>query len=209
MVYRTRKYRKRRSRRNRRGGKKTSKRSVSRRYRRQTGGGCGCNTSPKIEPTEAFVGDAWTPSPATWPGVAGVEGVTNHYAPNKSVVDPPAPARYFLSPDGGRAVGGGRRRRYRRLSRRLRKGGRKQRRSRRRRSRRGQRGGAIFQDLTNLGRSVEYGVKSVAAGFAGERPPVNPSPLEQPIGADEKLLTSKLPNVPKIYRTANESVAKI
>ena len=156
MVYRTRKYRKRRSRRKQTWWQENlQKISVRRRYRRQRGGGCGCSSSPKIEPTEAFVGNAWTSSPATWPGVAGVDGVTNHYAPNQSVVDPPAPARYFLSPDGGRAVGGGRRRRrYRRLSRRLRKGGRKQHTNRRRRSRRRQRGGAIFQDLTNLGRSV-------------------------------------------------------
>ena len=38
---------------------------------------------------KAFVGESWSSNPASWPGVAGTDGVTNHYALAKNVMPLP------------------------------------------------------------------------------------------------------------------------
>jgi hypothetical protein len=38
---------------------------------------------------KAFVGESWSSNPASWPGVAGKDGVTNHYALAKNVMPLP------------------------------------------------------------------------------------------------------------------------
>ena len=40
----------------------------------------------------------------------------------------------------------------------------------------------LFQPLTNAWRSMSYGTSSTTAASSGSYPPVNPSPLVQPIG---------------------------
>ena len=101
-----------------------------------------------------LVGSQWTPSSGGWPGVDGVPGDNNHYAPNsytndvsRQMVDlganPP-----FLNVKGGK--------------------------------KRKQRGGTLSnfmgQDLINLGRQFQFGVGTAYNALAGYSGPVNPLP---------------------------------
>ena len=60
-------------------GQKKLRRSKRLRRKKQKGG-----------EVKAFVGESWSSSPSTWPGVGGKDGVTNHYALAKSVTPLPA-----------------------------------------------------------------------------------------------------------------------
>ena len=156
--------------------------------RGKRGGGCGCGSSfggqgPAMKggncamclqqggstlspypPQPAFVGVPWKGDIGNWPGVAGQDGVTNHFAMNKYVpYDPVAgvmqerAGSLFL----GEYTGGGKKK-----SKRMRKMSKK----------RG--GGLIPQDLVNFGRTFTYGLGSAYNAINGYQQPVNPLPYK-------------------------------
>lgn len=112
----------------------------------------------------AFVGAPWTGSISNWPGVAGQDGVTNHFAMNKYVpFDPVAgvmqerAGSLFL----GEYTGGSKK---------------KSNKSKRMSKKRG--GGLIPQDLVNFGRTFTYGLGSAYNAINGYQQPVNPLPYK-------------------------------
>ena len=181
------------------GGKKRSKRRSRRRSRSRNrnrrGGGCGCSAKligggemagmPVPAPGMAgggmvnpFVGDAWAANVGRWPGVQGIDGVTNHFSPYDVTKDPNLQS--VSERDGGifpqpvwtgrggnhtlpipQATIGGKRM-SKRMSKRMRKTG----------------GGIIPQDLINGGRNIMYGLGSTYNAMAGYPAPVNPSPYK-------------------------------
>ena len=134
-----------------------------------------------------------------WPGVGGKAGETNHLAQN---LNPglPDPENTNSNSENQKMSGGKRSRRHRRRShkkrrhtkskRRHTKSKRRHTKSKRRHTRktRKYRGGSkhggtlIPQSLLNLGRNIQYNAESTWSSFTGAQQPVNPSPLDQPIG---------------------------
>ncbi len=137
---------------------------------------------------------------STWPGVAGNDqGMGNHYGLSKvgipsGALDPPISSRGIAEPfSSSFKYGGGRRsRRYRRKYR---------------------GGGIIPQDLVNLGRSVGYGISSLASKFVGAvNQPVNPMPTkDQGIDTTYKIVNSsaRIPNLYNISKSAYNEAAAI
>jgi len=131
-----------------------------------------------------FVGGNWSSQPATWPGVGGVDGVTNHYKLNENVVPLPASSSQTggkklkcwsrKSKKGSYVVCTGSRGQVRR-SKRLRK----KKRSKSKKQRGGNKGAPLSQTLVNMGRSLSYGGESLFNGVQGYNAPVNPSPENQ------------------------------
>jgi len=126
----------------------------------QQGGTCGsCGLSPMTggsfyKPPAPipgpFVGQAWSPSIADWPGVNGVGGDSNYLANN---------LYKGLDPQTMMKLGG---------SRKGRKGKRK-----------GLRGGGLIpQDLVNLGRDVSFNFKSAYNALNGYPAPINSLPYK-------------------------------
>jgi hypothetical protein len=154
-----------------------------------TGGSCGCDLfsggknkqkgGKTIDP-QGLVGSPWTASPATWPGVDGVDGNRNYLAYNNYKIDPQtALISVGANPPflfGGRNKG--------------RNGGRKKRLTKRRQRR--QRGGAlsnfIGQDFINLGRQIQYGIGSAYNGINGYPAPTPVLPWQ-----------GQLPRTPNLY----------
>jgi hypothetical protein len=104
---------------------------------------------------QGLIGKPWTPNPAGWPGVDGVNGSRNYLAFNEYKVDPQT-AMIDVGPNSP-FLGG-----------------------RRKRKTRKQRGGTlsnfIGQDLINLGRQVQFGIGSAYNGITGYPAPVSPLP---------------------------------
>ena len=130
-------------------------------------GGCNDCFSQKGGST-ALVGTPWTSSISTWPGVAGVDGVTNHYALNKYLVDPQTQTVSETNQQTYMAKGG--KRRIKRSTKGKRKG------KRRNATKKG--GGIIPQDLLNLGRGMTYGLGSAYNSLSGYSTPINPLPYK-------------------------------
>lgn len=109
--------------------------------------------NPGIPYPNGLVGSPWTPSIGGWPGVDGIPGDRNYYAPNNYKVDPQTAMvnvganRPFLNMKGGQ---------------------------------RKQKGGTLSnflgQDLINLGRQFQFGVGSAYNALAGYPSPTNPMP---------------------------------
>ena len=109
----------------------------------------------------AFVGANWKGDISNWPGVAGQDGVTNHYALNKYI--PYDPQTQVMQERAGslflgKYIGGGKNK------------------SKKMTKKRG--GGLIPQDLVNFGRTFTYGLGSAYNAVNGYQQPVNPLPYK-------------------------------
>ena len=127
----------------------------------------GGSTLSPYPPQPAFVGVPWKGDIGNWPGVAGQDGVTNHFAMNKYVpYDPVAgimqerAGSLFL----GKYTGGGKKKsnKSKKMSKMSKKRG----------------GGLIPQDLVNFGRTFTYGLGSAYNSINGYQQPVNPLPYK-------------------------------
>ena len=121
-------------------------------------GGCGCGLSAMtggntgIPYPDGLVGSKW--SATELPGVNGIQGDNNYYAPNNYNDDI---SRQMISTGANRpfSVGGKRTKKQRQ-----------------------QGGGSAFlgQDLINLGRQIQFGLGSAYNAVAGYSPPTDPLP---------------------------------
>ena len=129
----------------------------------QQGGSCGsCGLTPNMsggsfyKPASPipgpFVGQAWSPSIANWPGVNGIGGDSNYLENN---------LYKGLDPQTMMKLGGSKRRK-----------GQKGRKG----SLRG--GGLIPQDMVNLGRDVSFNFKSAYNALNGYNAPINSLPYK-------------------------------
>ena len=99
-----------------------------------------------------FVGQAWTPSIANWPGVNGIGGDSNYLANN-----------LYNGPDAQTMM----------------KLGGSKRRKRRKGKKKSLRGGGIMpQDLVNLGRDASFNFKSAYNALNGYSAPINSLPYK-------------------------------
>ena len=159
-----------------------------------------------FKPALAKVGPPITGSPCTWPGVDGLQGITNHYSQN---VDPflPDPTNTSLlesQPLAGMSGGRKRKSTKRKGKSTKRKGKSTKRKGTKRKStkrkvkgtkrkgtkRKGKgtkrKGGSnhgntlMPQALVNAGRSLDYNLRYGISEFTGSQPPVNPDPTDQP-----------------------------
>lgn len=78
----------------------------------------------------------------------------------------------------------------------------------------GSAGGAPYglpQGLVNMGREIEYGIKSLYESAVGGDMPVNPDPSIQPIGKSgtKKYLPANVYSHESVQRRAQEEVAKL
>jgi hypothetical protein len=105
-----------------------------------------------------FVGNTWAANVGRWPGVQGIDGVTNHFKPYNLAKDPNLQS---ISERDGSI-----------FPQPVWKGGRK-----RMKGRTGG-GGLIPQDLINGGRNIMYGLGSTYNAMAGYAAPVNPLPYK-------------------------------
>ena len=158
-----------------------------------------------------FVGGPWTSSPSTWPGAAGVDGMTNHFALAKNVM----PLPVSTSQTGGKKLRCWTRKANNKKNYVVCSGskGQKRRKSKRLRKRSRQRGGKgttlMPQSLVNAGRAIEYQAQSIFNGFRGLPAPVNPNPDVQPAmekSAKANFNTDKISN---IYNSAQKQVGAI
>ena len=111
---------------------------------------------------DPLVGSPWTGKVSTWPGVAGIEGETNHYALNKYYVDPQTA---MVSTNDSITLRGGQKN----------KGGKIKQKA----------GSSLVSALTptpisTLSRGLGFNVHSAYNILNGNAPPSNPSPYVQP-----------------------------
>jgi len=124
----------------------------------QTGG----SHLPSLPP--ALVGSPWTPSISNWPGVAGQDGVTNHFSMNNYPVDPQTQTiqeragSLFLA----NSYVGGKKYKKKHCTKRNKKGGMS----------------LIPQDLLNFGRTFTYGLGSAYDALNGYQQRVSPLPYK-------------------------------
>jgi hypothetical protein len=140
--------------------------------------GCKCSTcknrqsggNPGIPYPDGLVGKPWTPAIGGWPGVGGVQGDNNYYAPNTYNTDVQT-AMISTGAQPPFSVCG------------KKKGTRKQ------------RGGNLSnffgQDLINLGRQFQFSLGSAYNGLAGYASPVNPMPWKGQLPNTPSLSTVK------------------
>jgi len=135
------------------------------------GGNAGCamclkggSTLSPYPPQPAFVGGPWKADISNWPGVAGQDGVTNHFSLNKYVPYDPV-ADVMQERAGSLFLGeytGGSKKKSKKMSKMSKKRG----------------GGFIPQDLVNFGRTFTYGLGSAYNAINGYPQPVNPLPYK-------------------------------
>ena len=169
-------------------GSKGQKRRRSQRLRKkkQKGG--------EVKP---FVGESWTSSPASWPGVGGKDGVTNHYPLANNIVPLAVSTtqeggglkcwsrtnktnkRYVVCSGSKGHKRSGSKRKNKKLKRTRSKRKRQKRaRSKRKRQKGGQKGAPLApQFLVNAGRSLLYGGESAYNSVRGVGSPQNPNPV--------------------------------
>ena len=191
-------------------GSKGQKRRRSKRLRKkkQRGG--------EVKP---FIGESWTSSPATWPGVGGNDGSSNHYPLANNV----APLPNSTTQEGGGlkcwskknksnkryVVCSGSKWRKRR-SKRLRKKKQKRARSKRKRQKGGQKGAPLApQFLVNAGRSLLYGGESAYNSVRGVGSPQNPNPAVQPAMTKGMVPSINTDRISDIYSSAEKTVGAI
>lgn len=152
-----------------------------------------------MKPALAKVGPAWDGSDIeTWPGVAGIDGSSNHLEQNTNPFLPD-PENTSITHDENMRMNGGKRRKT--MRRKGKKGkqnkkgkktkrGKKSKKSKstKKHTKRRYRGGShhgntvLPQSLVNLGRNLQYNIEGAYSSFMGAQPPVNPDPQVQPIG---------------------------
>jgi hypothetical protein len=122
-----------------------------------------------------LVGKPWTPAIGGWPGVDGVQGNNNYFAPNEYHTDI---SRDIINTGANPpfSIGG-----------------------RRHRIKKSQRGGVmsnlLSQDFINLGRQFQYGVGSAYNALAGYAAPVNPLPWKGQLPNTPNLTTVKAASI--------------
>ena len=154
-------------------------------------------TSPIIRPALAKVGEPWTPGNIEgWPGVAGVDGVTNYFKNNEM---PNLPDSISTINHYNNYYNGGKRKKHMKgkskkhmkskVKKHMKKRNtRKHKKSMKRTKRRGLKGGKhhgstiMPQPLVNLGREVGFSGENFFNTFVGRQAPVDPNPTIQPIG---------------------------
>jgi hypothetical protein len=118
---------------------------------------------------DGLVGEAWTPAIGTWPGVNGVQGDSNHLAPNNYHTDPQT-AMIYTGANPPFSIGGKGRTRK-------------------------QRGGALSnflgQDLINLGRQFQFGLGGAYNALSGYSSPINPMPWKDQLPNTSSLNTMR------------------
>ena len=203
-----------------RGEKKHVKQTAKRRRYR---GGYGPGAGP--------VGYPWSSKPENWPGVlaangADTEGATmsNFYPLSKygiavGGVDPAVPEVQFggkrkvrkAKKSSKKSINAKAKANAKASSKTAKKQHRKRggKKSQHNRAKRHMRGGFLPQELLNFGRNVKYGIHGVINDFMGYKPPVNPSPLDQPINGNYKVIEPVPINLGKSYRLAGATVAEI
>lgn len=152
----------------RKGGCWGTKKGGRRRRTKQQGGGCNSCLSGGVQlqsgggngTNGALVGAPWKSSVSNWPGVSGSPGQTNFYSNNTYKNDPLS----FLNSERDQQTFQGGSRRHRK------------------------RGGSswsasipapgMFQDATNLGRGITWGLGSAYNTLSGYPTPVNPLPYK-------------------------------
>ena len=147
-----------------------SKNKCSKCHRAMRGGKCNCNLfsggsglPPVSGPT---VGAPWGANVNQWPGVAGIDGQTNHLKINN--YDHDVQTQGIIQEGSQITNGGGKRRK---------KGSKKGARRPKNRTKKG--GFSIFpQDLVNMGRTFSYGVGSAYNSLNGYPQSVNPLPFK-------------------------------
>lgn len=163
----------------------------TRRHHKRQRGGYGRGAEP--------VGFAWSADPMSWPGVAAANGTDTQGV---------TMSNYLPLSQYGVAVGGvdiaipeigfkGGSRRHKR------RGGRRHKTHRRRRYY----GGFGPQELINFGRDLKYKAMGAYDAFMGNQAPVNPSPLDQPINENYKVIEPTPINLPRAFSLAGDSVA--
>ena len=68
-------------------------------------------------------------------------------------------------------------------------------------------GGFGPQELINFGRDLKYKAMGAYDTFMGNEQPVNPSPLDQPINENYKVVEPTPINLPRAFSLAGDSVA--
>lgn len=186
----------------RKRGHKKGKRTL--RTKRRQRGGYGPGQNP--------VGYAWSSDPMTWPGVLAANGANTHGVAmsNYLPLSPYGVATGGVEiavPEVGYKGGAKHRRRHR-----TKKGGRRNRKTykvKSHRRTRGLRGGFGPQELINFGRDLSFQTRTAFDSFMGNQPPVNPSPLDQPINENYKVIEPTPINLPRSFTLAGQSVAPL
>jgi hypothetical protein len=179
----------------------------TRRHHKKQQGGFGPGARP--------VGYAWTPDAATWPGVLAANGgetqgiaMSNYLplSPNGIAVG----GVDIAVPEVG-FKGGSRKSRKSHKSHKKhgsRKGGRRHKKAKTHKKRRYY-GGFGPQELINFGRDLKYKAIGAYDTFMGNEQPVNPSPLDQPINENYKVVEPTPINLPRAFSLAGNSVAPL
>lgn len=194
-------------------GSKGQKRRRSKRLRKkkQRGG--------EVKP---FIGESWTSSPATWPGVSGNDGVSNHYPLANNV----APLPVSTTQEGGGLKCWSKKnksnKRYvvcsgskgqKRSSKRLRKkkqNGTRSKRLRKKKQKGGHKGGALApQVLVNAGRSLLYNGQSLYNSALGVGGAHDPNPAVHPAMSKGMSLSMNTDRISDIYSSAEKTVGSI
>lgn len=180
-----------------------TRRHRSRHHKRQLGG---------YGPGAGPIGAPWTHDPMSWPGVLAANGANTQGITSSNYLP--------LSPNGiavggvdiaipeVRFKGGRKSRKHRKNHRHQNKTRRQYRRHSRNRSRRF-RGGFGPQELINFGRDLKYKAIGAYDAFMGNEAPVNPSPLDQPINENYKVVEPTPINLPRSFSLAGDSVAPL
>lgn len=89
-----------------------------------------------------------------------------------------------------------------------RKGGRRHKKAKTHKKRRHY-GGFGPQELINFGRDLKFRAMGAYDAFMGNQAPVNPSPLDQPINENYKVVEPTPINLPRAFSLAGDSVAPL
>lgn len=200
----------RKSLRNRKHGKHTRKAHAGRKSNQK--GGYGKGAGP--------VGYGMESDPVTWPGVMAANGANT---------DGATMSNYYPLSKNGIAVGGVkiavpevgqfggkkhmRKRAHSKASKsrkhmKAHKGGKAKSHKKHSKSRK-MHGGFGPQELINFGRDMKYWAKGAFSDYMGFQPPVDPSPLVQPIGERYRIIEPNPTNLPRSYNLAGSSVAPL
>ena len=147
-----------------------------------------------FKPALAKVGPPITGSPCTWPGVDGLQGITNHYSQNVDPFLPDPTNTSLLESQPLAGMSGGRKRKgTKRKGKGTKRKGKGTKRKGKGTKRKGtkrkgtkRKGGSnhgntlMPQALVNAGRSLDYNLRYGLSEFTGSQRPVNPDPTVQP-----------------------------
>tara|TARA_B100001059_G_C17811951_1_gene572839 strand:+ start:1591 stop:2379 length:789 start_codon:yes stop_codon:yes gene_type:complete len=156
------------------------------------GKGGGCGGKNPLPAANGLLGNAWTPSVGSWPGVDGNPNNGNHLGYNKYDNDISRQMKDVGAAYPYTYMNGGKRRsntkntlrNIKKMSKNVRKNkSKKNRHSRKNKNKHGKKKGGginnyLIQDFVNLGRNVKYNMGSTWNALNGYTAPVNPNPWE-------------------------------